>query len=657
MPTRSADKPWNEFAPALIGSRLSTEVVDKTQCQKLTAALVKEKKTFKGERSPSSKTRKPVKRSETRAMRYALPGSLSTSFSQIDERQDIPVGGRLAYFARNWLVLEIDKWAASVLAGYKIPFHSKCPPLAQREVNQGSSHPLLLGEIKKMLEKGAIEEIPWSEKVWLSSMFCIPKKDGSVRPIINLKPLNKFVALEHFKMESLTLVKDLVETGDYLVKIDMKEAYFSVPVCPGSRNYLSFCAEGRLYRFKALPFDLSSAPYVYTRLIKPVAGYLRKQGIRLVVYLDDWLFIGKSIDELKTHLSVALKLFHHLGLLANRDKSHLTPTQHLEFLGLEIDTSNLSFLVPPRKAVQIESEASALLDSSKEVLLRRVYDRCEPLPTACCADLRWFTEHFRSQATKPFFVSQPIITVCSDASNEGWGAVSGERRTGGRWSLEERSLHINAKEMLACLLGLQCFAGHLHNETVRVEMDNTSAVWYINKLGGVRSQSLNAVTRKVLLWAEERSLSVVACYRPGSQNTKADRLSREFKDSSEFSLDPIVVKSLFIRWGTPTIDLFASRNNAKCRTYFSILPDPHCQAVDAFKQPWSGIFAYAFPPFNLVGRTIRKALREHARLILVCPRWPTQAWWPLVQRYGRNPLTLPRSPSFCLGQEANLIRV
>ncbi|VDP50861.1 unnamed protein product [Heligmosomoides polygyrus] len=201
-------------APEIVSiekKKLRARVVDKTQCQKLTAALVKEKKTFKGERNHNSKTRKPVKRSET--MRYALPGSLSTSLSQIDERQDIPVGGRLAYFARNWSVLGIDKWAASVLAGYKIPFHSKCPPLAQREVNQGSSHPLLLGEIKKMLEKGAIEEIPWSEKVWLSSMFCIPKKDGSVRPIINLKPLNKFVALEHFKMESLTLLKDLVETG------------------------------------------------------------------------------------------------------------------------------------------------------------------------------------------------------------------------------------------------------------------------------------------------------------------------------------------------------------------------------------------------------------------------------------------------------------
>ncbi|WKY01582.1 hypothetical protein Q1695_015523 [Nippostrongylus brasiliensis] len=67
--TRSADKPWNEFAPALIGSRLSSEVVDKTQCQKLTAALVKEKKITKGERNNNSKPKKPGKRLEPRSAR------------------------------------------------------------------------------------------------------------------------------------------------------------------------------------------------------------------------------------------------------------------------------------------------------------------------------------------------------------------------------------------------------------------------------------------------------------------------------------------------------------------------------------------------------------------------------------------------------------
>ncbi|VDO65266.1 unnamed protein product [Heligmosomoides polygyrus] len=83
----------------------------------------------------------------------------------------------------------------------------------------------------------------------------------------------------------------------------------------------------RLYRFKALPFGLNSAPYVYTRLIKPVTGHLRNHGIRVVVYLDDWLFMRESIDELEARLSAAL--YHHLGLLVILDKSHLIPTRYL----------------------------------------------------------------------------------------------------------------------------------------------------------------------------------------------------------------------------------------------------------------------------------------------------------------------------------------
>ncbi|VDP09734.1 unnamed protein product [Heligmosomoides polygyrus] len=90
------------------------------------------------------------------------------------------------------------------------------------------------------------------------------------------------------------------------------------------------------------------------------------------------------------------------------------------------------------------------------------------------------------------------------------------------------------------------------------------------------------------------------------------------------------------RWSAPSIDLFASRWNAKCSKFFSFLPDPNASGVDAFAQEWSGIYGYAFPPFNMVGRVIRKALREGAHLILVCPKWKNQSWWPLVLEHGKE---------------------
>ena len=66
--------------------------------------------------------------------------------------------------------------------------------------------------------------------------FCTPKKDGGSRPIFNLKKLKGAVKYEHFKMEGFYMVKNVMRQGDFLCKIDLKEAYLCIPIhsSPGS---------------------------------------------------------------------------------------------------------------------------------------------------------------------------------------------------------------------------------------------------------------------------------------------------------------------------------------------------------------------------------------------------------------------------------------
>uniref|UniRef100_A0A8W8P3X8 Reverse transcriptase domain-containing protein n=1 Tax=Magallana gigas TaxID=29159 RepID=A0A8W8P3X8_MAGGI len=96
---------------------------------------------------------------------------------------------------------------------------------------------LFQGDYKELCKKSqeVTNELFGSE---LSKAF--PKKSGGMRPIINLKPLNNFVETIHFKMETLQTALNLLQKGDFLISVDLKDAYFSIPVHPHHRKYLRF---------------------------------------------------------------------------------------------------------------------------------------------------------------------------------------------------------------------------------------------------------------------------------------------------------------------------------------------------------------------------------------------------------------------------------
>jgi hypothetical protein len=96
-----------------------------------------------------------------------------------------------------------------------------------------------------MLEKAAIHIVHPHEKEqgFISALFLVPKKGGGQRPVVNLRPLNQYIPYEHFKMEGIHMLRDLLRKGDYMVKIDLKDAYFTMErkQCTSLHAYLSDC--------------------------------------------------------------------------------------------------------------------------------------------------------------------------------------------------------------------------------------------------------------------------------------------------------------------------------------------------------------------------------------------------------------------------------
>ena len=111
-----------------------------------------------------------------------------------------------------------------------------------------------------MAVKQAIEPVGDSlQATFVSPKIVVTKADGSWRLVINLKCLNQHILARHFKMESISTAKGLVHRGDWIIKLDLKNAYLSVPLYYHHRKFVAFRWRDQLWRFTSLPFGLSSA--------------------------------------------------------------------------------------------------------------------------------------------------------------------------------------------------------------------------------------------------------------------------------------------------------------------------------------------------------------------------------------------------------------
>ena len=194
----------------------------------------------------------------------------------------------------------------------------------------------------------------------------ILKKDGSLCPVINLKPLNRFMENCHFKMEGIGKVKKLLRKGDWMCMVDLKDAYLSVPIARQHRKFLRFVWEGATFEFTCLPFGLCSAPRIFTKVLRPVMAYLRFQGLRTVIYLDDILTVAENRDTLVQQVHYTVQLLEQLRFTINIPKSALEPTHQIVYLGLLVNSEAMKLCLPEERVQLITNDCSQVL--SKDVI-------------------------------------------------------------------------------------------------------------------------------------------------------------------------------------------------------------------------------------------------------------------------------------------------
>ena len=527
-------------------------------------------------------------------------------------------------------------------------------------------HAIVEKEIHTLLEKGVIQGSLHEPGEFISPIFLRPKSDGSYRMILNLKKFNEFVEYHHFKMDTLDTVIKMMKPGCFMASVDLRDAYYTVPVHPEHRKYLKFLFNGTLYQYTCLPNGLSSAPRIFTKLLKPVFATLHEQGYLNSGYIDDSYLQGDTSSECSANVDATVSLFSELGFYLHDDKSVFKPTQQLIFLGFQLDSRTMTVsptIQKVSKTIQacttLKNKQSPLISDVAEVigilvsnfpgvdygpLYYRALDRDKiialkahrgnynspmQLSAQSLEELDWWI-HNVSQSKRDIVHPNPSIVLQSGASKLGWGAVCMDESIGGRWTPAEATAHINILELQAAFFALKSFASEVNDTHIQLQMDNTTAVAYLNNMGGSQSSELNALTHEMWEWAMEKSIWLSAVHIPGKNNVDADKESRNFSDRHERALNKDVFESIVKLYPKLDIDLFATRLNCQLSTYCSWKPEPGSTYVDAFSIDWRNHTFYAFPPFSLIARCVQKITRDKAKGILIVPLWQTQPWFPLV---------------------------
>lgn len=558
--------------------------------------------------------------------------------------------------------------------------------------------------INKLLDLGAINKCQPCEDQFISKIFLIPKANGNKRFILNLKPLNRFVSKLHFKMEDHRTAAKLIPKDGFMATIDLKEAYLLLPISVSDRKYLRFQFQDEkgivsLYEFSCLPYGLSIAPRMFTKVMKEVITHLRSRGLTSVIYLDDILCIGRNYQDCLENVKETINLLQCLGFIINYEKSSIQPKQSCKFLGFIYDSRNMTIALPDEKrnniallikrfqllphcsirdfakligtltaacpAVRYGWLYTKLLERHKFLTLRKLtsFDAKFKLSADILPDLNWWARNIQSTCNLIGTLDFDL-EMFTDASRTGWGAYSNQNRVHGGWTEDEQKFHINYLELLAIFLSLKCLARDRSECNILLRVDNTTAISYINRMGGIQYPHLNELAKKIWQWCETRQIWLFASYINTRENKEADKESRKINNPDiEWSLSNRVYIDIVKNLGTPEIDLFASRTNAKCDVYISWRPDPDAITVDAFTMNWSQWFFYAFPPYSLILKCLQKIKNDKAKGIFVFPFWPSQPWFPLLKSMQTSEViflssdALPRSRYRRRRQQATLAAV
>lgn len=417
------------------------------------------------------------------------------------------------------------------------------PPIKQRYYPISPAMQKIVDvELDKMLSLGVVER---SNSPWASPILLVPKKDKSYRFCVDYRKLNAVTERDAYPLPYVSNTLDKLRDANFLTSLDIKSAYWQIPIEEASRPYTAFTVPNRgLFQFCRLPFGLCNAPAVWMRFIDQVLGPELEPHV--FVYLDDIIIVTPTFEKHLEVLNEVLTRIGNAGLTLNREKC-LFCRDELKYLGYVVNKQGL--LVDPDKVKAIlEIPTPTSVSGVRRILgMASWYRRFIPNFATLVVPLtgllrknqvfRWTTscEDAWSQI-RQHLISAPILScpdfnqefiIQTDASNFGLGAVLTQRIDGDErvicylsrsLSRAERIYSTTEKECLAVLWAIEKLRPYVEGSHFTVVTDHYSLCW-LNKLV--------SPSGRLARWAvrlQQYDFTIV--HRSGKDHVVPDALSR-----------------------------------------------------------------------------------------------------------------------------------
>ena len=265
------------------------------------------------------------------------------------KQKNLSVKGRLKNRISFWKEIGCSSFVLDILEnGYSIPFVTTPENMTKNNNKSALENSEFVSlAVSDLLNNGCITEVK-DKPVVVNPLSVSILRSGKKRLILDLREVNKHIYKQHIKFEDWKIALQYFDKNSFMYKFDLKSGYHHIDINFTYQKYLGFSWNHKYYVFSVLPFGMTSS-YVFTKCLRPLVKYWRKNGIRIVLYLDDGWGTNLDFKNCCSDSSFVLQSLNRAGLLVNKEKSVWDPCHHIIWLGLEWDSTGHFIKIPQNR--------------------------------------------------------------------------------------------------------------------------------------------------------------------------------------------------------------------------------------------------------------------------------------------------------------------